>query len=235
MYLSRLVLNPRHPVAQRDLADCHELHRTLMSAFPTAPEGVAARAHYGVLFRLELPRRGALPQVLVQSRAVPEWSRLPEGYLARNGTVPNPACKPVDWLLERLQPGATFRFRLRANPTRRVSARHPQEAERWHGKRVDLRGEERQLAWLAQRAERCGFELLHAAVESPQGPRVSVSPAGRVSGRREAGHRLTFGAVVFEGLGRVADPARFREALAGGIGPGKAYGFGLLSVAPAEA
>jgi CRISPR system Cascade subunit CasE len=39
--------------------------------------------------------------------------------------------------------------------------------------------------------------------------------------------------VVFEGRLRVTDAEAFRRALAAGIGSGKAFGFGLLSVAPA--
>jgi CRISPR system Cascade subunit CasE len=43
---------------------------------------------------------------------------------------------------------------------------------------------------------------------------------------------VTFASVRFEGVLEVRDADRFREALANGIGPGKAYGFGLLSIAP---
>jgi CRISPR system Cascade subunit CasE len=46
---------------------------------------------------------------------------------------------------------------------------------------------------------------------------------------------MTFGDVVFEGRLRVGDAEAFRRALAVGIGSGKAYGFGLLSVARAPA
>jgi CRISPR system Cascade subunit CasE len=40
--------------------------------------------------------------------------------------------------------------------------------------------------------------------------------------------------VLFNGTLAVTDPERFRAALATGIGSGKAYGFGLLSVARLE-
>ena len=49
-----------------------------------------------------------------------------------------------------------------------------------------------------------------------------------------AGHpsyEVISGAVLFEGRLEVTDRTMFLEALRGGIGSGKAFGFGLLSVA----
>jgi CRISPR system Cascade subunit CasE len=67
-----------------------------------------------------------------------------------------------------------------------------------------------------------------------------VLPGGRTIGHREHGggerrQRMTFGTVLFEGLLRVTDVERFRTTLASGIGSGKAYGFGLLSIAAPRA
>jgi len=69
----------------------------------------------------------------------------------------------------------------------------------------------------------------------PQPLQADARPAGKVIGwrRQEGGTQLlTFAAVIFEGVLRVEDSQAFREALERGIGPGKAFGFGLLSVAP---
>ena len=38
--------------------------------------------------------------------------------------------------------------------------------------------------------------------------------------------------VLFDGLLEVTDPGLFRQAIAVGIGPGKAFGCGLMSIAP---
>jgi hypothetical protein len=65
-------------------------------------------------------------------------------------------------------------------------------------------------------------------------PRVNVCAEGKQKGRkREAagGHSTTHLAVLFEGLLRVTDKDAFLETLTHGIGPAKAFGFGLLSVA----
>jgi CRISPR system Cascade subunit CasE len=66
-------------------------------------------------------------------------------------------------------------------------------------------------------------------------PDVRVDPGERLSGRRPGqtpGHGLTVVGVRFEGRLRILDLDRFRAAIATGIGPGKAYGCGLLSIAP---
>lgn len=42
---------------------------------------------------------------------------------------------------------------------------------------------------------------------------------------------MTFGAVTYDGMIRIVDVVKLRSAIAEGLGPGKAYGHGLLSVA----
>ena len=54
-----------------------------------------------------------------------------------------------------------------------------------------------------------------------------------MSGRlRGGGHGTTHLSVLFEGLLRITDETCFLETLVRGIGSGKAFGFGLLSIAP---
>lgn len=242
LYLSRLLLDPRSRAVRRDLADCHALHRTVMSGFPDLdpdPDrggGEAARARLGVLHRLDADPRGGAPALLVQSRAAPDWSGLPADYLL--AAAENPARKPIGPLYAGLREGALLRFRLRANPTKRLSTPPGPDGRRPPGKRVDLRREEDRLAWLRRKGDGAGFALLavHAA---PAVPDARANPEGRQTGTRPgpapaAARRLVFGAVLFEGRLRVTDADAFRRAAAEGIGSGKAYGFGLLSVAPAE-
>lgn len=108
-------------------------------------------------------------------------------------------------------PGMPFRFRLRANPT-----------VRREGKRHALYEYDERREWLERKAELAGFRL------------GSVRFAGeeRLAPRKN-GRTMTLFAATFEGLGFVAEPDAFQAALRGGIGPAKALGMGLLSVAPA--
>jgi CRISPR system Cascade subunit CasE len=229
MILSKLVLNSRSREVIRDLGDCHQMHRTILSAFPETAG--AARAEFGVLFRVEWGGAGR-PALLVQSRERPDWSKLPATYL----TEP-PDDKDVSEAYASIAAGATFRFRLRANPTRRIDTKSGPGGERRNGRRVELRTEDAQLQWLRRKGEAHGFEVLSVRA-SGEVPNVRVSDEGKSRGHRTngSGHgksTLTFASVLFEGVLRVSDAEAFRIALAQGIGSAKAYGFGLLSVAPA--
>lgn len=237
MYLTQLILNPRSRAVWRDLADVHAMHRTVMSGFPNLAADGDARGRLGVLYRLESHPRTGEPTVLVQSAIAPNWAQLPQGYLLERAGMPNPDCKEVGAIFARLRPGTPLTFRLRANPTKRVSAHAAGVRPEQVGKRVELRGEVEQLAWLARKGAQHGFIVLsvRAASGAAAIPDVRIRPGGKVVGRRPAGAPMTFAAVTFEGRLRVTDADRFRAALAAGIGPGKAYGFGLLSIAPPPA
>lgn len=156
--------------------------------------------------------------------------------------MPACECRDVMPALQRIKEGRILAFRLRANPTKRVGA----SDDAMKGKRVELSREEEQVAWLAAkgRGDRSGvsggFELIHAMREEGQSllVRVAVRPEGKLFGRKKdmAGKQvMTHFSVVFEGLLRVTDDEAFLRTLQDGIGPAKAYGFGLLSIASPEA
>jgi len=237
LYLSRLILAISSPLVRRDLADCYQLHRTLLGAFPDAPADAQAREHFGVLYRAEpIERSPGLLRVLVQSRHPPDWSHLRPGYL---GPAPdergNPAVRRIDAEYDQIRADMALGFRLRANPTKRLSDRTPGREDPLLGKRVALLREEEQLAWLARQGERGGFRLLHTEAQS-EVPDVRAAAQTLQRGRRPErdgaqAMPLRFGAVLFQGRLSVTDPECFRATLTRGIGSGKAFGFGLLSVA----
>jgi CRISPR system Cascade subunit CasE len=213
VYLSRLILNPRNRRVQKEIADPYQMHRSLMRAFPDDLQPGAER----VLFRLEShPRTGGLT-LLVQSLTLPDWSWLGEpgarGYLLPVDE-PNPAVKSFGI---RLAPGQVLAFRLRANPT----VKRTVDGQK---KRLGLYREEEQMKWLARKAGQSGFRLLSART-SRQG-----AVGGRIH-RDDTTHQLRLLSVQFDGLLRVTEPDRLREAVRRGIGSGKAVGFGLLSLA----
>jgi len=239
MFLTRLMLDPRHLEVQRDLADCYRLHRRILSLYPDIQAGRDARRQLGVLYRPE----GYV--VLIQSRFPPLCDRLPLGYLLPTGGDPeNPAIKDVSQSYAQVHAGMQLAFRLRANPTKKIDSRQDQPGFRPNGRRVDLRREADQVAWLLRKADQHGFRVLRVrvrpdTVQLADAPvQADARPAGKVTGWRRSGeghpHRLTFGAVLYEGVLEVTNAERFRLALEQGIGPAKAFGFGLLSVAPAR-
>ncbi len=231
MYLSRLVLDPRSRQAGRDLGDVYQMHRTIMSAFPQVKERGGARADLAVLHRLDIDQRGANVALLVQSRAEPDWSCLPEGYLFDlDSEGQNPATKSISDAMVALRKGQVLRFRLRANPTKKIDTKSSPNGRRRNGRRVDLRTEPQQMDWLSRRADDSGFRLVPVGPNS-DAPAVRVGASEKLRGRTSS-RLVTLAGVLFEGLLEVTDPDNLRLAIREGIGPGKAFGCGLLSVAP---
>lgn len=223
MYLSFLRLNPASAAVQKDLRDVAELHRTVLSAFPDLRKSeMGARASLGILYRLESERSTGRILLYVQSLKTPDWSGLPEDYLLQEAGAPNPAIKSVEAAYNSIRSGQVLRFRLRANPTRKIDTKSGPDGTRRNGRRVPVSGTDAQVEWLVRKAAEHGFELLQVAV-------AASGSAELVKSRKT---NRTFQGVVFEGSLAVRDPERFRDALAKGLGPGKAFGFGFLSVAP---
>jgi len=210
LYLSRLALNPRARQVQSELRDPYEMHRTLSKAFG---EGEDAQAAARCLFRVEESPHGLL-SLLVQSRTAPAWDRLsaPIDYFQEP-----PQVKPFAPTLRAGQPLA---FRLRANPTKREAT--PLGSPK-QGRRVGLYTDDARLAWLARKASESGFALCSVTQASESPPECQAKA-----------HRAVFSAVRFEGVLRVTDPERLLSVLEGGVGAGKGFGFGLLSLAPVK-
>lgn len=229
MFLSQLALNIRDRLARRDLASPYEMHRTLMNSYPYP----RVEHQCDLLFRVE-PSKNGVPTVLVQTRELPDWSGQSDSYLLRA-----PESKPFDFAVT---PGQRLRFRLRANPTKRVASKNERLGSVMAGKRVGLATEFDQIQWLLRKASAGGFRIPGEWVDAKdpetgepvQLPnfRVDAIPEGnaRNDKKDQAGK---FIAVRFEGVLIVTDPTLFQAAVVGGIGSGKAFGFGLLSVAPA--
>jgi len=203
MYLSQLLLNPRHPAARRDLADPYQMHRTLSRVYADGPDVRPGR----FLWRLE--RAGSLSEtgvLLAQSASPGHWRVLTDlpGYVTKLD-----ADKPYD--LERwVVAGRRYRFRLTANPT--VTR---------NGKRIGLLNEVQRLAWLNRQAQRGGFEIADAV----------CSYCDRIETSHGGGMQITVARVWFDGELVATEPAALRQSLQAGIGHAKALGLGLLSIA----
>lgn len=159
-----------------------------------------------VLFRVEPEERNALVSVLIQSTLEPDWSLLKE---ANKGVI---SVKTKEFSPQ-LLPGDVLRFRLRANPT---ICRE--------GKRYGLIRDESLREWLTKKADKVGAEFIDI---------VSMDE-GYVNGNKNNGHtrhKVNLKVARFEGMLRVVNSEIFVHTLMSGIGPGKAFGCGLLSVA----
>lgn len=242
MYLSKLILNPRSQHVRRDLADCQALHRRVLSAFRRV-DAEGARASLGVLYRVETDERAGATTFLIQSAERPEWDGLPDHYLAPEEGVENPACKFIGEKYAAVAAGMVFRFRLRANPTRKIETKTGADGRKRNGKRVEIREEQKQVEWLERKGAQHGFRV-HGVLTTDENKSVgnrgsrraavatdeNMLPTGGEVDKKPRPPRLTFASVLFEGELMITDKESFVDALKGGVGSGKAYGFGLLSI-----
>lgn len=244
MYLSSLLIdtgdNPDRPRPGRLwLRNLYHVHQRLCMAFPSPsrksddeyflkpykPEDfaegqvhVARKADSGFLFRVD-PLPGGRGMILVQSAIAPDWDYAfhNAGYLL----AARPECKSLE---PDFSAGQRLRFRLAANPTRRLSKRSPDAKEESVGKRVPVPTEQL-LDWLDRRGKSGGFLITKDSTTIQLGYNY-------INKRGHNGQRLR--SVRYDGVLKVTDSASFHETIISGIGSGKAFGFGLLSVAPIE-
>lgn len=228
LYLSKLPINVYSREFRRDYADVRQMHRTVMSGYPDLSEDSPARRSYAVLWRLDRTYRGFVQYV--QSLYKPDWGRLPGDYLTEPAQV-----RSLQPVLDAIEPGRRFAFRLVGNPVRTIARPpgHPQaeSGKRTHGIKVPLRNPQQQLEWLIRKGEQHGFVIPLATNGRPD---VAPSPCLTLTGQKRAGERgpITIEPIRFEGHLIITDAAAFTDALRTGIGRGKAYGCGLISLAP---
>lgn len=249
IYLTKMILNPRSNRVRSEVGNPQELHRTISNGFPAVEnaadlpkhERKTPRNEYNILHRLDIDRRRGRAFLLVQSEYKPDWSFLPPDYADELET------KAVGERYRAIENGMRLIFRLQANPSKRIANRDTEAHERFKKnpnnprtrKRVELRTDKERTEWLVRQGESLGFQIARLKIEPAVRNVISareekISFEKRENGAADKKHKVTYGSVVFEGVLTVSDADKFREALANGIGQGKAYGFGLLSVAPVK-
>ena len=210
--LARIRLNPHSKDVQRDLRDAHELHRTMMRLLPPS-ESTDARHAHGLLFRLETEPHATHVHLQATSTLHPDW--LPPDY----GRVQTRDLSPM---FRALRDGIGVRYRIVANPTKRTALPPVEKGKR--GPVTPLVGAEADQWWLRKAAE-AGLHL-HTVLPTPQPP--ARRPRGK-DNRPRMRHSL----IRFDGTATVTDAEALTHAVLTGIGRGKPYGAGLLSLAPA--
>ncbi|MCU0875250.1 MAG: type I-E CRISPR-associated protein Cas6/Cse3/CasE, partial [Pirellulaceae bacterium] len=116
-----------------------------------------------------------------------------------------------------------YRFSLLANPTRKVRSNKAGERTK-NGRRLAITKREDLIAWLQRKSDGGGFTV---DAES-----LRTIPRGREFFHKDGKSHGAHTAVEFQGELTVTDPAQFRATVAAGIGSAKAFGFGLLVLAP---
>ena len=210
MYLSRVELDEARRSTMRALTAPQKLHGAVESAFP----GERRRR----LWRLD--RLSGKLYLLLLSEDRPDLTGIAEQF----GPVDRPdSAETRDYtqLLEQIRSGSVWQFRLTANPTKSC-ARAGQPETR--GKVFAHSTVEYQEKWLLDRAEKHGFRLTEDSFA------VTASRWLRFAKGGGRGRPVSLLSVTYEGVLQVTDEERFRDLLINGLGRGKAYGLGLMTV-----
>ena len=117
-----------------------------------------------------------------------------------------------------------YRFSLLANPTRKIVVRNEAGQRKKNGRRIGLTNREDLSEWLLRKASDGGFNI-----DSPEQLRIIPKPRSYFQKMSMSG---VHSVVEFQGVLSVTDPIRFRTTFARGLGSAKAFGLGLLAIAP---
>lgn len=112
-------------------------------------------------------------------------------------------------------------FQVRANPTVKRAVFDNRGAFKKNGRRTGIFNAEELRSWIDRKARQSGFDL----IECTAGPAIN-------SFFVKDGRRGKHVAVDFQGVLTVNDYSAFQKAFRNGIGPAKAFGFGLLMLRP---
>ncbi len=187
----------------------YQFHQALWRLFPGYED-----AERDFLFRVEQIQAGVGASVLLQSTTKPEGGEQSPLLLAQREFALN------------VTNGQRLRFRLRANPIKTIKDSSKGTVEK-KGKtftktvRVPLLHEEQQQAWLERKLQ--DFARLETLIIQSEPVTYFRKPNEGRGGKIQT--------VLFDGVMTVTDSTAFAMQVAEGIGPAKAFGCGLLSVA----
>ena len=203
MYLTIIELDLGNRTVRGALGDCQRMHRLLNGLFANS------RGEVQLLYRVQNSGRNCGVYLYSESPVIRE-KLLPFMVLAGE--------RDVSAWQSTMTEGRRVRFDLLTMPSKKVA-----QADGKNSRRRVLRTEEERMAWLARKASRNGFEILS----------VQELEATSFAGNHEAeqGGQMNWDAYHYSGLLEIRDASAFQKALSGGIGPGKAYGLGMILLA----
>lgn len=228
MYLTRVFLNPQRRATREWLTSPQRLHAAVLAGF--AEQSSANRP----LWRLD--REQHRFGLFVVSADRPDLIHLVE---QGGWSTHSPEVADYHRFLDQIEVGRQYVFRLRANPVRSTKEGVEPLAR---GRVVNVGARAQQENWLLDRAASLGFAI-------PEAPSDLRGDTGEVLARKNlvltsretlrfsklaSGERLhvTLATAQFDGLLEVTDATALRQALCQGVGRGKAYGCGLMTLAP---
>lgn len=205
LYLTQIDVSYEDAIRLLRIRDTYDWHQKIWLAF-------SGRGEQSRDFLIRVDRKDACFRVLILSRSIPhkpDWC--PTDCF---GTKPIP---------DAFFSHARYRFSLLANPTRKVRSNKAGERTK-NGRRLAITKREDLIAWLQRKAEGGGFNV--------NADSLRTVSRGREFFHKDAHSHGAHAAVEFRGELNVTGAERFRTTVATGIGSAKAFGFGLLVLAP---
>lgn len=247
MYFTRFPINMTRREARRMLASPYRLHAAVVGSFPF--NGYAEREGR-ILWRIdEHPNGGAYLYIV---------SPMQPSLIGLNEQIGFPDLEPL-WktrdyepFLKQISVGQRYAFRLVANPTVSRSTRGENtRVANTHGssKRIPHLTIMQQGAWLigkeayngtgvevpklfsretTTRASRNGFRVLKNQDDTPC---LIISHSHKQTFIKNPGTRITLMSAQYDGVLEVTNSEALCHALTNGIGHGKGFGCGLLTLA----
>ena len=216
-------MNTARRGARKLLASPQAMHAAVLSGFPRPEDHTRDDAR--TLWRLDQQHRQTL--LYIVSPTAPDlthlveqagWPTSTEGWQTR----------PYDRLLGSLDKDQQWAFRLTANPVRTGRKTDTSPTTQRFGQVTAAQ----QIEWLTSRAERNGFTV--ARQDDGELNLRSYNRQVHRFGRNRGERPVTLVTATYDGVLEVTDPNLFRRVLTQGIGHARAYGCGLLTVAPAQ-
>jgi CRISPR system Cascade subunit CasE len=207
-YLTQVTLDFA-TAARLRLRDCYNWHQAVWKAFPGC-DGEPRE----FLTRLDQHREGFRLLIVSPMQPVrPDWcpadaeswktKPIPHTYFTRS----------------------RYAFQLCANPTKKVSKERSDGSLTKNGRRVPLRKREELVEWIKRKGDHGGFTVDEATLRTFSRGREYFEKNGQPPGGLHS-------SVEFQGVLAVTDPVKFYGIFTRGIGSAKAFGFGLLVIAP---
>jgi CRISPR system Cascade subunit CasE len=257
-YLSRVRINPLRAASRQLLANPRAMHGAVMGGIPGAPDGERVlwrldaddprRPYLFVVTRTRpdwthIVEQAGWPDAEGEHAAIRDYRPLLERIAVGREFAFRLTASPVQNTSAPVAPTPAQSARMRDARTGGGKTR---------GFRLAHRTAAAQLAWFLDRTDSWGFSVPASRTDKPApgleteepvtGPsRHDADPAReiRITARNRHSFNksgkaapVTFHSATFEGRLQVTDTAAFTRRLLEGIGPSKAYGCGLLTLAP---
>ena len=200
MYLARIDMEMSATRVRAALADSQKMHRLLTGLYQDSRQGVS------LLYRVKTG--GRIVSVYQYASSPIKKENIGPGM-----SLGGERC--LDRWLDSIEAGQTWGFDLVTMPFKKERC-----SDSGNSRRRMLRDEADRLEWLFRKAGQNGFAILE--VQEFRDEKLNIYHP------RDKGGKMVMDSYRYTGTMMIKDVSAFRKAVQEGIGPGKAYGLGML-------